>query len=120
MESILTSIKKMLGIAEDYEHFDLDIIIHINSALVTLTQIGVGPSEGFSIRDKSAIWKDFIENTKLEFIKTYVYLKVKSIFDPPPSAAAIESMKRTINELEWRISVEVNPGNNEGGIQNGV
>ena len=120
MESILTSIKKMLGIAEDYEHFDLDIIIHINSALAILTQIGVGPSEGFSIRDKTSMWYDFVENTRLESVKTYVYLKVKSIFDPPPSSAAIDAMEHTIKELEWRISVEVNPGNNEGGIQNGV
>ena len=120
MESILTSIKKMLGIAEEYEHFDLDIIIHINTALMVLTQIGVGHSGGFSFRDKSAIWNDFIENTGLESVKTYVYLKVKSIFDPPPSSAAIESTERTIKELEWRISAEVNPGNDEGGIQNGV
>ena len=111
MESILTSIKKLLGIAEDYEHFDTDLIIHINSVFSILTQLGVGPSEGFFITDKYAVWDDFLsENTKIELAKTYVYLKVKMIFDPPQSSAVIDAMNRTISELEWRLNVSVDPG----------
>lgn len=108
MESILTSIKKLLGIVEEYTHFDTDIIIHINTVLSILTQIGVGPSSGFSITDKTAVWTDFIGDlTTIEFIKSYVYLKVKLIFDPPPSSAAIEAINKTISELESRISYNI-------------
>jgi hypothetical protein len=116
MESILTSIKKLLGIAEEYTHFDVDLIIHINSVLSILTQIGVGPSEGFSIKDESSVWGDFIpENSNLELpairelIKSYVYMKVKLLFDPPLNSAVIESTNRIISELEWRIQVAADP-----------
>ena len=116
MESILTSIKKLLGIAEEYTHFDADLIIHINSVLSILTQIGVGPSEGFSIKDESSVWGDFIpENSNLELpairelIKSYVYMKVKLLFDPPLNSAVIESTNRIISELEWRIQVAADP-----------
>ena len=106
MESILTSIKKLLGITADYTHFDDDIVLHINTVLMTLTQIGVGPSEGFIIEDDSAIWTDFIEDTtQLQAVKSYVYLKVKLLFDPPLSSAVIESTNRMISELEWRLNV---------------
>lgn len=108
MDSILTSIKKLLGIAEDYEHFDDDIIMHINSIFSILTQLGVGPEEGFSIKDKTAVWTDFVpENPRLESIKTYVYMKVRLIFDPPLSSAVIDSMKQCIAEFEWRLNHEV-------------
>jgi len=107
MESILTSIKKLLGITEEYTHFDSDLIIHINTALGVLTQLGVGPTNGFSIEDEEDLWSDFIgEDHRLEFIKSYVHLKVKLIFDPPLSSAVIESIKETISELEWRIQVQ--------------
>jgi len=106
MESILTSIKKLLGIAEEYTHFDADLIMHINSVLSILTQIGVGPTEGFSINGKSSVWGDFVpENSKWELIKSYTYMKVKLLFDPPLSSSVIESMNRIISELEWRIQV---------------
>jgi len=110
MESILTSIKKLLGIAEEYTHFDADLIMHINSVFSILSQIGVGPPEGFSIKDKSSVWGDFVpenskENSKweliLNFLKSYTYMKVKLYFDPPLSSSVIES----ISELEWRIQV---------------
>ena len=110
MESILTSIKKMLGIAEEYTHFDADLVMHINSVLSILTQIGVGPSEGFLIEDEVAIWTDFIKaNTKLELVKSYTYMKVKLLFDPPLSSAVIESTNRLTSELEWRIQVAADP-----------
>lgn len=110
MESILTSIKKLLGIAEEYTHFDADIIMHINSVFSILTQIGVGPSEGFSIDDSSASWGDFLpEDARLEVVKSYVYLKVKLLFDPPDRTAVMDATNRMINELEFRISVMVDP-----------
>lgn len=110
MESVLTSIKKMLGIVEEYTHFDADLIMHINSVLSILNQIGVGPSEGFSIEDREDVWTDFIpQSLKLEFVKSYVYMKVKLLFDPPISHAAIESINRLTSELEWRIQVATDP-----------
>jgi hypothetical protein len=108
----------MLGIEKEYTHFDQDIIMHINTVLSILTQIGVGPSTGFSIQDENAIWSDFVPvDPVLEPIKTYTYLKVKLIFDPPLSTAVTESYNRTISELESRISYAVDPG--KGEIQNG-
>ena len=106
MESILTSIKKMLGPTETYDHFDVDIIIHINTVFMVLTQLGVGPSTGFSIKDKTAVWSDFIPENDLRFeaVKTYIYLKVRLVFDPPSSSAVIESINRTLTELEWRLN----------------
>ena len=104
--SILSSIKKMLNIPEELEHFDVDIIIHINTALMVLTQLGVGPAKGFSITDKSAVWTDFVpEVERIQAIKTYVYLKVRILFDPPQSGPAIESMNKLINEYEVRINI---------------
>ena len=121
MESILTSIKKMLGIAEDYTHFDTDLMIHINSVLSILAQLGVGSSNYFLIENKYATWGDFIpEGFNLELVKSYVYLKVKLLFDPPTSSAVIESTNRLLSELEWRINVEVETSMNaEEGNQNG-
>lgn len=112
MDSILTSIKKLLGIAEEYEHFDKDIIMHINSVFMILTQLGVGPSKGFMITDSAASWDDFLpeDSGKLEAVKTYMYMKVKLMFDPPLTSAVMESMTRMINELEWRLNVAVDPG----------
>ena len=107
MDSILTSIKKLLGITEDYENFDADIIMHINSVFMTLRQIGVGPEEGFFIEDKSATWADFMgDETKIESVKTYMYMKVRLLFDPPLSSTVIECMNRSISEFEWRLILE--------------
>lgn len=111
MESILTSIKKLLGITEEYEHFDTDIIMHINSAFSVLTQLGVGPEEGFRIEDASTEWSEFLyDDPRLEMVRTYVYLKVRIVFDSTAlTSAVIESMNRQIAELEWRINVTVDP-----------
>ena len=108
-ESILTSIKKLLGITEEYTDFDTDIIIFINSVFPVLQQLGVGPEEGFKIEGSSTTWKDYLgeDETKIAFVKTYIYLKVKMVFDPPLSNSIIESYNRTLNELEWRITVKV-------------
>ena len=106
--SILTSIKKMLGVAEDYTEFDEDIITHINSVFLNLTQLGVGPEEGFMIENDTAVWEDFIDDSiQLQAVKTYMYLKVKLLFDPPLSSSVTESFTRMIAELEWRLNVAV-------------
>lgn len=107
MDSILTSIKKLLGIAEEYTQFDTDLIIHINSVFMILTQLGVGPEKGFTISDKTKTWSDFIsvEDNRFESVKTYVYQKVKLMFDPPTSSIVADAANRIINELEWRLNV---------------
>lgn len=107
-DSILTTIKKMLGPGSEHNHFDTEIIIHINSAFNTLNQLGLGPSEGFAIQDKTSEWTEFIpeDNKHFESVKSYVYLKVKLIFDPPTNSAVIDSMKEMIKEFEWRLNAE--------------
>ena len=122
MESILNSIKKLLGIAEDYDYFDSDIIMHINSVFATLTQLGVGPEDGFSIDDESEKWEDFLpEERMLHSVKSYMFMKVKLMFDPPLSSAVIQCTKEQIKELEWRLQVAVDSANtkSEEEIQNG-
>ena len=105
--SILTSIKKMLGMTEEYTHFDTDIIIHINSVFMTLHQLGVGPENGFNIESEAEQWNQFItEEDNLEADKTYVYLKVRLIFDPPTNGAVMEAYKQMIQEYEWRLNVQ--------------
>lgn len=107
MESILTSIKMLLGMPEDYIAYDDQVTIHINSVFMILTQLGVGPEEGFAIKDKEAVWNDYIsDETKSELIKSYVYLKVKLLFDPPSNSSVIESINRQIDEFEWRLNVK--------------
>lgn len=114
MESILTSIKKLLGITEEYEHFDSDIIMHINAVLMGLTQMGVGSSSGFFIRGNTETWSDFLgDRIDLEAVKTYVYLKVKLLFDPPTSSSHQESINRSISEIEWRLNFQVEFNNEE-------
>lgn len=111
MESILTSIKKLLGITEEYAHFDADIIMHINSVFMTLNQLGVGPREGFTITGDQEVWTDFLGESKtIESVKSYVYLKVRMLFDPPSSSFVLDAMKRQADEFEWRLNVEVEKG----------
>ena len=108
MDSILTSVKKMLGIAEEYTHFDVDLIMHINSVFLVLTQLGVGPPKGYSIANEYDVWNDFIpESAGLDMVKSYMYMKVRLLFDPPTSSAVMEAMNRMISEFEWRLNVAV-------------
>lgn len=104
-ESILNSIKKLLGIAEDYNYFDQDIIMDINAALMILTQLGVGPSKGFLITDDTDTWNDFVNSANLGSIQSYVYMKVKLMFDPPQNSFTVDSMTKLVNEFEWRLNV---------------
>lgn len=107
IQSILTSIKKLLGIEDEYVQFDPDIIMHINSVFMVLNDIGVGPKTGFSIQDKLPTWSDFLgTDPKLEAIKSYIYLKVRLLFDPPSNSFLIEAMERQIKEFEWRLSIK--------------
>lgn len=106
MDSILVSIKKMLGITEEYTHFDQDLIMHINSVFMVLNQLGVGPTEGFAISDPSSTWNELMsDNKKIESVKSYIYLKVRLLFDPPTSSVVAEAINRQISELEWRLNV---------------
>ena len=110
MESILTSIKKFLGPTAEYDHFDPDIIMHINSVFMDLAQMGVGPSEGFMIEDDTSVWNDFFPAGKnLEAVKSYIGLRVKLLFDPPSSQAVISAMERQIAQWEWRLNTAVDP-----------
>ena len=103
-------IKKLLGIQEDYTHFDADLVITINSVLAILTQLGVGPEDGFSISDASATWVDFIgDTTTLEMVKSFVHLRVRLLFDPPQNASLADAIDRMAKELEWRIQVAADP-----------
>ena len=107
MESILTSIKKLLGPGVEYEHFDPDLIMHINSLFMILRQMGIGPSQGFSISDDTALWTDYLSDIEeIEAVKTYIYMKVRLIFDPPTIGGVLEMYKEMIKEFEWRLNVE--------------
>lgn len=110
-ESILFSIKKLLGIPSDYANFDTDIIIHINSVFMILNQLGVGPKNGYRIEGSDETWEDYIsQDEDLDAIKTYMYLKVKSVFDPPLNSSILEANKQVINELEWRLNINADKG----------
>lgn len=107
MDSILLWVEKSIGIAEGDRHFDPDIIAHINSAFKVLKQLGVGPSKGFAIVDETSKWSDFIEDpVELAGVMSYMYAKVKLIFDPPLSATHKEALKETVNEFEWRLNLD--------------
>lgn len=106
MPSILTSIKKLLGITEEYTQFDTDIIIHINSVFAILSQLGVGSPTGFSIEDSNKQWTDYIPaSPTLELVKSYMHLKVRALFDPSQSSVVMDSINRMTQELEFRILV---------------
>jgi hypothetical protein len=105
-DSILISTKKILGVPEEYTVFDLDIITHINAAFSVLTQLGLGPEIGFMIEDDTALWSEFTSNiSALNLIRTYVFLKVKLLFDPPTTSFLIDATNRQIEQYEWRLNV---------------
>ena len=109
MDSILQSIEKLLGLDENYDAFDDDVMMHINSVLMILTQLGVGPKNGFSITGEEETWGDYLgeDISKLSAVKTYVYLKVKTMFDPTSSSVVNEATKEMLKELEWRLNSEI-------------
>lgn len=106
-DSILKSTKKILGIDPTYDAFDLDIITHINTVFVDLNQLGIGPAAGFMIADDTATWSEyFVTDTNLNAVKTYVYLRVRLLFDPPATSYHIAAIKEQVKELEWRLNVK--------------
>lgn len=112
MDSILTSVKKMLGIPSQIDHFDADIVMHINSVFLILNQLGVGPKTPYSITGIDETWNDFFIDTEpIDLVKSYMYLKVRLIFDPPTTGVLHEAMERQITEFEWRLNIQV-----EGGV----
>lgn len=109
--SILTTVKKLSGIEAEYDHFDTDLVIFINTTFMTLNQLGVGPEEGYSISGVEETWEDYLKEQKnLEAVKAYVSLQAKLFFDPPSSSALIEAMERQISKIEWRLSVQAGTG----------
>lgn len=111
-DSILLTMRQLLGIypVESNDAFDIDLIIHINSVFSILRQLGIGPSEGYAITGIEDKWSTFLGDTiQLELVKSYMYAKVKKVFDPPTSAALMNSLDSLINEFEWRENVAVDP-----------
>ena len=125
-DSILVTIKKMLGLDDEYTPFDTDVMIHINAAFMTLTQMGVGPKEGFEVSDYDQTWSDFLVNkVMLGAVKTWVYLQVKMAFDPPTNSFVMDAMKTQSEQILWRLnvqaeSVEVMPFMTEDGLKRGA
>lgn len=106
-DSILATIKKMLGLDDDYTPYDMDIIVHINSAFMKLQQLGVGPKNGFTVDSMEQVWSDFTVNrVKMGSVKNYVYLQVKMLFDPPQNSYVMDAMKQQADELGWRLNVQ--------------
>ena len=112
-ESILNSVKLSLGVPVEYEHFDQQIALHLNTVMAILPQLGVGPKEGFYVQDDQTTWGELIGDTelvnKLLYVKSYVCLRVRLLFDPPTSSGAVDAMERQMRELEWRITVTKDP-----------
>ena len=108
MDSILISLKKFLGIDAAYTIFDPDIMLHANTAFAILNQLGVGPEEGFMIESEDETWDSYISDYNFMMVKTFIYLKVKLLFDPPSNASLYESMNRQLDELTWRLELESN------------
>lgn len=108
-ESILVTIKKMLGVAQEYNAFDVDIIVNINSVFLSLNQLGVGPSTPYHISSSAETWSDFLGTQMdiLEGVQTYTYLKVRLLFDPPTNSFVVTAMQEQCKELEWRMNVQV-------------
>ena len=106
-ESILMSVKKLLGPSSENTDFDVDILIHINSVMSILQQLGIGPKEGFYVEDANTTWHDFLgeDSLHLTMVRSYMAAKVKILFDPPVSSAVMDSLNRVCSEFEWRANV---------------
>lgn len=112
MESILSSVKKMLGIAPEYGAFDPEIIMHINSVFMVLNQLGVGPKTPFRIENAIPVWEDFLPLGDIDAVRSYMYLRVKTLFDPPQNGSVQQAYDAQVKELEWRMytMAEFGPG----------
>ena len=121
-ESILQSVKLSLGIPVEYEYFDRQILMHLNSIMAVLYQLGVGPEDGFYVTDESVIWRDLLSDAETQkkflYVQSYVCLRVRLLFDPPTSSGAIDAMERQMRELEWRITVTEDPVDESEEVEN--
>lgn len=109
-ESILNTTKTLLGIAISDTAFDAEIVTHINSAFMVLNQLGVGPADPFMIEDHTTEWSSFsVDLPKMAAVKTYIFQKVRMMFDPPTLSFVLDALKNQINELEFRLAVQTNP-----------
>lgn len=109
-DSILISIKKLIGLEADDTSFDVDLIMHINSAIDVLRQLGVDKDSGFYVEDDSATWDEYLQSSEyFQLVKTYIYMKVRKWFDPPQNGTTMDALSSSIAELEWRINVTVDP-----------
>ena len=115
IDSILNSVKKAIGFDSDYDVFDDDLIMHINSTFSVLNQLGIGPKDGFFIEDDSSVWSDFLDGPKptLNMVKSYIYIKTKLQFDRPETSYAIQAMEKQASEYEWRLLVAMADLNND-------
>jgi hypothetical protein len=115
VDSILNTIKKLLGIDITDDSFDTDIMVHTNSAILSLSQMGIGPKNGFIVTSDVEVWDNYIDSStiNLEGVKTYLYLKVKLLFDPPANSTTIDAFNKSIAELEWRMMLAVETNNLE-------
>lgn len=105
-ESILITIKKMIGAAADYDAFDTDLIIQINSALMVVAQLGIGPAKGIKITGEDETWDLLLtEEDNLEAVKTYIYILVRLAFDPPSSGSLLDNLEKQKQEYAWRLNV---------------
>lgn len=113
-DSILMTIRKLVCGNSYADQFDADLLVHINACFSVLNQLGVGPENGFTVTDETQCWSDYATDVRvLNMVRTYVTLKVKSIFDPPLTSSVLEAMNKQISELEWRLNVAVDPGKSE-------
>lgn len=120
-DSILLTVKKMLGIAEEYLAFDIDLIVNINSVFLTLNQLGVGPEVPYRIEGSEETWADFLQNQreKLPGVETYVYLKTRLLFDPPTNSFLVDAIQKQCDEFEWRLNVQAEGGEENGDLLDG-
>lgn len=110
-DSILNSVKKVLGVDPEYKDFDIDIIMHINSVFMVLHQLGVGPEEGYAIKDTSDKWSDFIgDNKLLNAVQSLIFIRVRLLFDRPETSYGIQALERQAKEFEWRLNVQSEKG----------
>lgn len=121
-DSILLTVKKMLGIAEEYHAFDIDLIVNINSVFLTLNQLGVGPETPFQIGSEVETWADFLGDQKEDVVgvETYVYLKTRLLFDPPTNSFLVTAMQDQVTELEWRLNFQAEGGGESGDDEMGT
>lgn len=120
--SILLTVKKMLGISEEYTAFDIDLIVNINSVFLTLNQLGVGPEEPYQIEGSEETWDDFLLDQRKKFpgLQTYVYLKTRLLFDPPTNSFLVDAMQKQCDEFEWRLNIQAEGGKSDGDVLDGT